>query len=73
MMVEKDIFSCNWDEFEGWIKKRISGDFSWKIRPIDSKQSREFIVESIETAIRDNNGVFPKMGYTLIEKLIERE
>jgi hypothetical protein len=73
MMVGKDNFSCSWDEFEDWIRKRISGDFSWKIRPMDSQQSREFIVESIETAIRDNNGVFPQTGFTLIEKLIERE
>jgi len=73
MMVGKDIFSCSWDEFEGWIRKRISGDFSWKIRPIDSKQSREFVVESIETVIRDNNGTFPEKRFSLIEKLIERE
>jgi hypothetical protein len=41
--------------------------------PMDSKQSREFIVESIETAIRDNNGTFPAAGHTLIEKLVERK
>jgi hypothetical protein len=42
-------------------------------RPLNSTQSREFIVESIETVIRDNNGVFPETGFTVIEKLIERE
>ena len=73
MVVDNKIISCSWDEFEDWIRKRINGDFSWKIRPMDSKQSREFIVESIETAIRDNNGVFPAGGHTLIENLIERE
>jgi hypothetical protein len=73
MVVDNKIFSCSWDEFEDWIRKRINGDFSWKIRPMDSKQSREFIVESIETAIRDNNGTFPAAGHTLIEKLVERE
>lgn len=73
MIVDENIFSCSWDEFEDWIRKRINGDFSWKIRPMDSKQSREFIVESIETAIRDNNGVFPETGFTLFEKLIEWE
>lgn len=72
-MVDENIFSCSWDEFEDWIRKQIYGDFSWKIRSMDSKQSREFIVESIETAIRDNNGTFPETGYKLIEKLIARE
>jgi hypothetical protein len=71
MMVGKDIFLCSWDEFEGWIRKRISGDFSWNVRPIDSEQSRKFVVESIETAIRDNNGTFPEKGFSLIEKLIK--
>jgi hypothetical protein len=73
MMMKENILSCSWDEFEDWIRKRINGAFSWKIRPLDSTQSREFIVESIETVIRDNNGVFPETGFTVIEKLIERE
>ena len=40
-MVDNYIFSCSWDEFENWIKQQIDGDFSWKLRPIDSKGNRE--------------------------------
>ncbi len=70
---DEDFSRCKCPECDGVDSyPRINGDFSWKIRPMDSKQSREFIVESIETAIRDNNYTFPAAGHTLIEKLVER-
>ena len=43
MVVDNKIFSCSWDEFGDWIRKQINGDFSWKIRPMDSKQTRELL------------------------------
>lgn len=72
LMVEKNIFSCTWDEFEDWIREQINGNFSWKIRPRDTKENREAIAESILRAIRENNNSFPSMGDMFIEKLIEK-
>jgi hypothetical protein len=73
MMVDKNIFSCSWDEFEDWIKQQIDGYFSWKIRPIDTRGNREAVVESIKKATKNNNGIFPEAGDTFIEKRIEKE
>ena len=71
LMVDDYIFSCSWDEFEDWIRKQIGGDFSWKIRPIDTKDNRETVVESILMVIRRNRSTFPEAGDLFVEKLIE--
>ena len=47
IMVGKNIFSCTWDEFENWIREQIDGNFSWKIRPRDTKENREAIKSTI--------------------------
>jgi hypothetical protein len=73
MMVDKNIFSCSWDEFEDWISQQIDGNFSWKIRPIDTRGNREAVVESIKKATKNNSGIFPEAGDTFIEKRIEKE
>jgi len=70
-MVDDHIFSCSWDEFEGWIKQQINGDFSWKLRPMDSRENRKAVAESILTGIKTNNDTFPETGDLFIEKLIE--
>jgi len=70
-MVDDYIFSCSWDEFEEWIRQKINGDFSWKIRPIDSRDNREAVAESILMAISNNNGTFPEKGDMFIEKLFK--
>jgi len=31
----------NWKEFGAWIHKKIDGDFSWKIRPIDTRKAKD--------------------------------
>lgn len=64
-----NVYSCTWDEFENWIRQQIKGEFSWKIRPIGSKKSREIIVESIEMMIKNNDGSFPDSGDMFIEKI----
>lgn len=66
-----NIFLCTWDEFEDWIREQIKGDFSWKIKPIDLIENREAIAESIQRAIRENKGEFPRGGDIFIEKLNE--
>ncbi len=70
-MLDDYIFSCSWDEFENWIKQQIDGDFSWKIRTIDSRDNREAVAESILMAISNNNDTFPEKGDMFIEKLFK--
>jgi hypothetical protein len=72
-MVDDTVLSCSWDEFEDWIRQKINGDFSWKLRPIDSENSREIIVESIELSIRNNDGTFPEKGDMFIEKISQEK
>jgi hypothetical protein len=72
-MVDDYIFSCSWDEFENWIKQQIDGNFAWKLRPIDSRDNREAVAESILMVIRNNNGIFPEKGDMFIEKLFKRK
>ena len=36
---------------------------------MDTRKSREVIIESIEKAIKNNNGVFPDAGDMFIEKI----
>ena len=69
--MDDHIFSCSWDEFEDWIKQQIYGDFSWKLRPIDSRANRQAVAESILMTIRKNNGSFPETGDLFIEKLFK--
>ena len=73
MMGDKNIFLCSLDEFEDWIRQQIDGNFSWKIRPIDTRGNREAVVESIKKATRNNSGIFPEAGDTFIEKRIEKK
>jgi len=70
-MVDKKILSCSWDEFEDWIRQQIDGSFSWKIRPIDSKDNRRAVAESILMTIKQNDSTFPPKGNMFIEKLIK--
>ena len=70
-MVDDHIFSCRWDEFADWIKQQINRDFSWKLRPMDSRENRKAVAESILTGIKTNNDTFPETGDLLIEKLIK--
>jgi len=65
------IFSCSWDEFVNWIKQQIDGDVSWKLRPIDSRDNREAVAESILMAIKNNNDTFPEKGDMFVEKLFK--
>ena len=53
--MDKKIFSCSWYEFEDWIRQQIDGSFSWKIRPIDSKDNRKTVAESILMTIKQIN------------------
>ena len=70
-MVDDHIFSCRWDELEDWIKQQINRGFSWKLRPMDSRENRKAVAESILTGIKTNNDTFPETGDLFIEKLIE--
>ncbi len=65
-MVDDHIFSCSWDEFEDWIKQQINGDVSWKLRPMDSRENRKAVAESILTAIKKIPAPFRKRGIFLL-------
>ncbi len=54
-----------------WIKQQIDGDVSWKLRPIDSRDNREAVAESILMAIKNNNDTFPEKGDMFVEKLFK--
>ena len=40
---------------------------------MDTRKSREVIIESIERAIKNNNGVFPDAGDMFIEKISKKK
>jgi len=49
-----------WEEFEAWIRDTLGSDFVWKIRPADTRSSREMIATLIKNSMAHNNGVFPR-------------
>ena len=48
-----------WQEFEDWIKGTIESDFQWRVRPRDTRENRQMIVDLILDDTKRNNGVFP--------------
>ncbi|MBW1814902.1 MAG: hypothetical protein JRJ39_14900 [Deltaproteobacteria bacterium] len=68
-MGANNIFSCTWNDFEALIREKIDGNFYWNVRPFDSKDNREAVIESIEKAIRNNSGIFPDTDGMYLEKL----
>jgi hypothetical protein len=36
-MEDKDFLSGSWEDFETWIKAKVGGEISWKIRPRDTR------------------------------------
>ena len=61
-MANKNFLSGTWEEFEGWVKKRIGGEISWKVRPRDTKVNRMIVAESILDTLDRNGGDFPPTG-----------
>ena len=51
-----------WEEFEGWIRRTIGGNFRWKIRPQDTATNREMVADLIKGAMKRNDGTFPEQN-----------
>lgn len=49
-----------WEEFENWIKGTIESDFTWRVRPRDTRENREMVASVILKDIKRNDGVFPE-------------
>jgi len=64
----EDYCGGTWEEFEGWIRQTISGDFRWKIRPQDDASNREMVADLIKDAINRNDGTFPEKN-SFIERV----
>ncbi len=47
-MSKGKIFDCSWEEFEEMIRKAVSSDFTWKIRPRDTEANRQAVMESVD-------------------------
>jgi hypothetical protein len=66
-MFNEKILDCPWEQFEEMIKKAIGSDFIWKIRPRDSEDNRQMVMESVKRMLREHNGRFPEEGDMFIE------
>jgi hypothetical protein len=70
-MKKKNFLSGTWNEFEDWIKTKVGGEISWKVRPWDTKGNRMIVAESVFDAINRNGGEFPPSGNSFLE--LERD
>lgn len=70
-MADKNFLSGTWECFEGWVKTKVGGEISWKIRPRDTKVNRMIIAESVLDTLDCNGGEFPPSGNLFLE--LERD
>ena len=70
-MADKNFLSGTWEQFEGWIKAKVGGEISWKVRPRDTKVNRMIVAESILGTLDRNGGEFPRSGNPFLE--LERD
>jgi len=63
----KNFLSGTWEQFEGWIKTKIGGEISWKVRPRDTKVNRMVVAESVLDTLNRNGGEFPASGNFFLE------
>ncbi len=70
-MTSKNFLSGTWEEFEVWVKTKVGGEISWKIRPRDTTVNRMIVAESILDTLDRNGGEFPQSGNLFLE--LERD
>jgi phage host-nuclease inhibitor protein Gam len=70
-MADKSFLSGTWDEFENWVKTKVGGEISWKVRPRDTKVNRMIVAESVLDTLNRNGGEFPPSGNPFLE--LERD
>ncbi|MCK5551643.1 MAG: hypothetical protein KAJ09_00770 [Deltaproteobacteria bacterium] len=66
-MEDKDFLSGSWEDFETWIKAKVGGEISWKIRPRDTRVNRQVVAKSIIETLERNRGRFPPSGNLFLE------
>lgn len=72
-MTNKNFFLESWENFEYWIKEKVGGEISWKIRPRDTRLNRQLVAESIFETIEKNDGRFPPSGNLFLELEDDKE
>jgi hypothetical protein len=70
-MGNKNFLSTNWGDFEAWIKEKVGGEISWKVKPRDTKVNRMKVAMSILDTIKRNDGEFPPSENPFIEPIRE--
>ncbi len=58
--VRAQLLSGSWEDFEAWVGRAIGGGFTWKVRPRDTAENRQMVIDSILSAMERNNGTFPR-------------
>lgn len=66
-MTNRNFLSGSWQDFEAWIKAKVEGEISWKVRPKDTKVNRMIVAVSILKTLERNHGEFPPSGNAFIE------
>jgi len=66
-MTNKNFLSGSWEDFETWIRAKVGGDITWKVRPRDTRVNRMVVAESILQALDRNHGEFPSSGNLFLE------
>lgn len=70
-MTKRNFLSGTWEDFEAWIRAKVGGEISWKVRPGDTKVNRMIVAQSILEALERNGGEFPCSGNPFLE--LERD
>ncbi|MFX0197785.1 MAG: hypothetical protein ACFFCW_16820 [Candidatus Hodarchaeota archaeon] len=66
-MTNENFLSGTWEDFENWIRAKVGGEISWKVRPKDTRANRMIVAESILETLEQNSGEFPPLGNIFIE------
>jgi len=72
-MKDTNFLPESWEAFESWIKAKVGGEISWKIRPRDTMINRQVVAESIIETIEKNGGAFPSSGNLFLELEDDKE
>ena len=66
-MPDENFLSGPWEKFESWIEAKVGGEFSWKVRPRDTKVNRMVVAKSVIETIERNDGRFPRSGNIFLQ------
>lgn len=66
-MASGNFLGKDWEHFETWIREKVGGEISWKLRPRDTKVNRMVVAMSILRSLEQNGGEFPSSGDAFIK------